>query len=123
MQKIVSAFTPDKHSKEATERLLKELKDLRGPDTASEGFSVEPVSDNIYKVGPSNFLISCHFINNILFQSNGKGAEIYLFIYLNYSPNLSSGMSSFLALKRRRQSEQTSSCMKVPQAETMCFWK
>eukprot|EP01087_Luapelamoeba_hula_P002699 TRINITY_DN1240_c0_g1_i1.p1 TRINITY_DN1240_c0_g1~~TRINITY_DN1240_c0_g1_i1.p1 ORF type:complete len:372 (-),score=110.32 TRINITY_DN1240_c0_g1_i1:52-1167(-) len=42
-------ITPEEYTKEATERLMQELKELSKPEIAQHGFSVEPVNDNIYK--------------------------------------------------------------------------
>ncbi|ELR18414.1 Ubiquitinconjugating enzyme subfamily protein [Acanthamoeba castellanii str. Neff] len=40
---------PEAYTKAATERLLKELKELRQPNVTKDGYSVAPVEDNIYK--------------------------------------------------------------------------
>lgn len=44
-----TGIVPEAHTKAATERLLKELKELRQPHVTKDGYSVAPVEDNIYK--------------------------------------------------------------------------
>jgi len=42
-------INPEAYTKAATERLLKELKELRKEDVANDGLSVQPIGDNLYK--------------------------------------------------------------------------
>lgn len=44
-----TGIVPEAYTKAATERLLKELKELRQPNVTKDGYSVAPVEDNIYK--------------------------------------------------------------------------
>eukprot|EP01102_Stenamoeba_stenopodia_P013453 TRINITY_DN436_c0_g1_i1.p1 TRINITY_DN436_c0_g1~~TRINITY_DN436_c0_g1_i1.p1 ORF type:complete len:218 (-),score=52.92 TRINITY_DN436_c0_g1_i1:111-764(-) len=46
---LATAFTPSEGSKKATERLIKDLKEVTKKNFKKEGIIVKPVNDNLYK--------------------------------------------------------------------------